>query len=510
MDRNIRYVREHRVAALLNDMVVHLVTHKPADPLTALVQYLESHTEDWKPNSIPSPPPATTKGSAAPRTHTTADASSATTTAAAEAKAPAEEETTVEQQQPKHKGLMPSATSNAQKPVSLDSAPRVRLDSRRSLSSRPKPPKDQTESLLRDLIVNEQAFSQVLARALSGEHVMDTRERTMLSEAAACSSNTSALLTQISTNHCVTKVAFDAMASGLSFQDYFAMSGFRLLHEIFSNEQSAAEEFAVDADKLQAKERELLALSAASSSKLCAAVEESLGLQLKLSFAANRGHMSRGAVEYQRLLSEDIHQCLRAASAIEDAFEESNLPRGTIHRGEHDHPEKQPLPNRADVIIREFAQNERAMQRILLDVVASSDPKVVAAAEKAVQQSKTMLATVDCVQSQNLLMYEKQPKTFSRAMLMLQQTTDKSEALLHSVHGTEHSAEAKAVGSIIAGINAKVLRESKQMRFDFGDPKAKTPKFPNVKEAIANLDALSACLDEVSANQKALIAALTC
>ncbi len=42
MDKSIRYVREHCIAILLNDMVTHLVLNKPTDPLKCLVDYLQN------------------------------------------------------------------------------------------------------------------------------------------------------------------------------------------------------------------------------------------------------------------------------------------------------------------------------------------------------------------------------------------------------------------------------------------------------------------------------------
>lgn len=41
MDRSIRYVREHKVAPLLNDMLTHLLVTQSVDPLTTLISYLE-------------------------------------------------------------------------------------------------------------------------------------------------------------------------------------------------------------------------------------------------------------------------------------------------------------------------------------------------------------------------------------------------------------------------------------------------------------------------------------
>jgi hypothetical protein len=41
MDKNIKYVREKRIALLLNDMVVHLLNTHPEEPLGALIDFLE-------------------------------------------------------------------------------------------------------------------------------------------------------------------------------------------------------------------------------------------------------------------------------------------------------------------------------------------------------------------------------------------------------------------------------------------------------------------------------------
>lgn len=41
MDRNIKYVREKRIAPLLNDMVMHLLASTPSDPLNSLIAFLE-------------------------------------------------------------------------------------------------------------------------------------------------------------------------------------------------------------------------------------------------------------------------------------------------------------------------------------------------------------------------------------------------------------------------------------------------------------------------------------
>eukprot|EP00759_Apiculatamorpha_spiralis_P025092 PhF_6_TR28152/c0_g1_i1/m.41701 len=41
MDKNIKYVRENRIAPLLNDMVMHLLATTPQDPLQALISYME-------------------------------------------------------------------------------------------------------------------------------------------------------------------------------------------------------------------------------------------------------------------------------------------------------------------------------------------------------------------------------------------------------------------------------------------------------------------------------------
>ncbi|KAJ9453859.1 hypothetical protein DIPPA_21376 [Diplonema papillatum] len=43
MDRNLRYVKEKRIAMLLNEMVVHLLAQKPPDPTESLVEFLEAY-----------------------------------------------------------------------------------------------------------------------------------------------------------------------------------------------------------------------------------------------------------------------------------------------------------------------------------------------------------------------------------------------------------------------------------------------------------------------------------
>ena len=60
MDKNIKYVREQRVAPLLNDMVMHLLATTPGDPLQALVSYLErrQHQERASANTQATPTPA--------------------------------------------------------------------------------------------------------------------------------------------------------------------------------------------------------------------------------------------------------------------------------------------------------------------------------------------------------------------------------------------------------------------------------------------------------------------
>jgi hypothetical protein len=42
MDKSIKYVREHCIATLLNDMVTHIVLKKPAEPLGCLIDYLQN------------------------------------------------------------------------------------------------------------------------------------------------------------------------------------------------------------------------------------------------------------------------------------------------------------------------------------------------------------------------------------------------------------------------------------------------------------------------------------
>ena len=70
MDKSIRYVREHCIATLLNDMVTHIVLKKPDDPLGCLVNFLEtekspsSHTRHAaktvaQPQTITKPLPGT-------------------------------------------------------------------------------------------------------------------------------------------------------------------------------------------------------------------------------------------------------------------------------------------------------------------------------------------------------------------------------------------------------------------------------------------------------------------
>lgn len=41
VDKSIRYVREQRIAPLLNDLIMHLLATKPEDPLPALIRFLE-------------------------------------------------------------------------------------------------------------------------------------------------------------------------------------------------------------------------------------------------------------------------------------------------------------------------------------------------------------------------------------------------------------------------------------------------------------------------------------
>jgi hypothetical protein len=51
MDRSIRYVREHKVAPLLNDMLTHLLLSQAPDPLAALIAYLEKkNVKDARPS----------------------------------------------------------------------------------------------------------------------------------------------------------------------------------------------------------------------------------------------------------------------------------------------------------------------------------------------------------------------------------------------------------------------------------------------------------------------------
>ncbi|CUI14552.1 Hypothetical protein, putative [Bodo saltans] len=68
MDRSIRYVREHKVAPLLNDMLTHLLLSQAPDPLTALIAYLEKkHVKDGRSSSRTSDdatPPTITAGAA--------------------------------------------------------------------------------------------------------------------------------------------------------------------------------------------------------------------------------------------------------------------------------------------------------------------------------------------------------------------------------------------------------------------------------------------------------------
>jgi hypothetical protein len=56
MDKNIKYVREQRVAPLLNDMVMHLLATTPTDPLTALITYLERRQHQDRHSQGPAPP----------------------------------------------------------------------------------------------------------------------------------------------------------------------------------------------------------------------------------------------------------------------------------------------------------------------------------------------------------------------------------------------------------------------------------------------------------------------
>eukprot|EP00755_Sulcionema_specki_P015304 Sspe_Gene.58995::Locus_32402_Transcript_1_1_Confidence_1.000_Length_2658::g.58995::m.58995 len=42
LDKNLRYVRDKRIALLLNEMVVHLLGQRPKDPLVSLIDFLES------------------------------------------------------------------------------------------------------------------------------------------------------------------------------------------------------------------------------------------------------------------------------------------------------------------------------------------------------------------------------------------------------------------------------------------------------------------------------------
>eukprot|EP00760_Papus_ankaliazontas_P003364 PhM_4_TR11576/c0_g1_i1/m.29195 len=86
MDKNIKYVREARVAPLLNDMVMHLLATTPNDPLSALITYLErrqhkdgaSHPPDAPVGTAASPMKAAAgSGAAAAMVMATSSASAA-------------------------------------------------------------------------------------------------------------------------------------------------------------------------------------------------------------------------------------------------------------------------------------------------------------------------------------------------------------------------------------------------------------------------------------------------
>lgn len=53
MDKNIKYVREHRIAPLLNDMVMHLLATTPEDPLVSLIRFLQRHAPEKETEATP-------------------------------------------------------------------------------------------------------------------------------------------------------------------------------------------------------------------------------------------------------------------------------------------------------------------------------------------------------------------------------------------------------------------------------------------------------------------------
>jgi hypothetical protein len=303
--RNVAYVREKRIAALLNDMVVHLLASQPTDTVGSLIGYLERRLGDEQRGAdrkqaadavtlSPTPPAQQkTKESSRPQRQPGTDADSA---GATNATAPAPEVQATAEATPKADATQaaPPAEQTTERasqvpPPAAQPAPIVAESASPDASiegDAMSPTVSKVQNLVTELAGVENELGEMLRQVLADATLPNALRRDV-EAAAGLNAEIVSLTGAVRGRYSQVGSALTRVKRAMSASEYAAASGFQLIHALENNERQFLD--SVDVAALSLED-----LDAVTEAKLAHCDMRSLLAMLEsrhveLSALANRG-----------------------------------------------------------------------------------------------------------------------------------------------------------------------------------------------------------------------------
>jgi hypothetical protein len=298
--RNVAYVREKRIAALLNDMVVHLLASQPTDTVGSLIGYLERRLGDEQRGAdrkqaadavtlSPTPPAQQkTKESSRPQRQPGTDADSATAPAA-EVQSTAEATPTADATQAAPPAEEPAERASQVPPPAAQPAPIVAESASPDASVEGdalSPTVSKVQNLVTELAGVENELGEMLRQVLADATLPNALRRDV-EAAAGLNAEIVSLTGAVRGRYSQVGSALTRVKRAMSASEYAAASGFQLIHALENNERQFLD--SVDVAALSLED-----LDAVTEAKLAHCDMRSLLAMLEsrhveLSALANRG-----------------------------------------------------------------------------------------------------------------------------------------------------------------------------------------------------------------------------
>lgn len=497
MSKNVAYVREHRVAALLNDMVVHLLAAKPGDPTGSLITYLEKRLDAEggaptpaapKPAVVPAPPPADKKDGKRPTpSHQASEPANTTVDSPASVKSP-------------QRGLPPGLAS---RPGTADD---MELMASRStwldvdvLSPKSQPKLDDIGRILEDLAASEDALSALIAQAIVDPSI-DIDTKAALSSGASAAAEMKKYVVRAGRTHTEIGVALDRVRSTLTDKEFYASTGFRLIHQLEVQEREARKvmhQLVGDTSKLSQEDRALLQRAQGAHEELLGLVGAIEEKQLEIAVKANGGAVNESVVHYFDGLSTHITETYMALRNNAAVMEEK-VPGAVVHHGVRTLGAL-PVDRQVDVLAEEVRKQQAIFDRAMALLENGGDADVTAAVNEALASSEQMQQLANMVSHNNSALSTRAPETYNDTRAAIIALNNEIAGKLLLFHQTHHAAVSRVARAAVTHCSDAFAKDAAEVKALLAKSDA-----PEAKQALANEESLERMLSDIAAAQRTI------